>query len=497
MTQQRAQVESEALDRHVAAINNGSAKNGLARRPPIVKLDADNPAAIADHLLKTKFMHDGLPTLIHYRGEPHLWNRNRYAVTDGLPAFVFNWMVDEVELVVSTKHGERKVAPNSRRQHELLNALAARTALDSATRPHTWLSQPPADIGKHIVALGNGLLDLGTRTLHPPTPAYFNLSSLRARYEPGADCPNWLHLLGDEMYPQDFQSIEAVQEMLGCFILPDNSHQKIFAMVGPPRSSKGTVGRVTEEMLGTESVCKLSLSDFTTDFGLEPTIGKLLAIVPDGRLDRNAGVDHAVEQLLSRSGNDSPPINRKYKSAYAGDTSTCRFLLLLNEFPTLRDSSGALASRFQLIRTFKSFLGKEDKSLFEEKLLPELDAIFLWALDGWDRLRKRGHFVVPDSAQGLLESFGEQLDKLSGFVNECAILDPKHVTEKSIVYDRYLKWAESHGQKKPWSPPAFFKALGARPGVDCEYRFNEITGSTRTPEGKTERRRVKGIRLID
>src|SRR4029077_5286635 len=120
---------------------------------------------------------------------------------------------------------------------------------------------------------------------------------------------------------------------------------------------------------------------------------------------------------LSISGGDNPSIQRKYQSAYRGPT-TCRFMILTNELPALPDASGALASRIVLLRTFKSFLGNEDTTLFEAKLKPEMDGIFKWALDGWQRLRERGYFVVPDSARGLLDDFVDLSNPLSGFVNE-------------------------------------------------------------------------------
>ena len=43
-----------------------------------------------------------------------------------------------------------------------------------------------------------------------------------------------------------------------------------------------------------------------------------------------------------------------------------------------------------LLRQTKSFYGKEDPGL-TDKLLAELPSILLWAIQGWQRLRERGH----------------------------------------------------------------------------------------------------------
>jgi putative DNA primase/helicase len=58
-----------------------------------------------------------------------------------------------------------------------------------------------------------------------------------------------------------------------------------------------------------------------------------------------------------------------------------RFLIISNELPKITDSSGALASRFVLVRLTESFEKREDP-LLHDKLLPELPGILNWALEG-------------------------------------------------------------------------------------------------------------------
>ena len=310
-------------------------------------------------------------------------------------------------------------------------------------------------------------------------------------YRDGADCPNWLHFL-EQLWEQDPQSIDCLQEIFGYFLEPSNDLQKIFMLIGPTRSGKGTISRVIEAMLGA-SVVKPSLTDFTATFGLEQIIGRSLAIVPDGRLGRDANSAVAVERMLSISGGDSPSIQRKYLSAYRGPT-TCRFLILTNELPLLPDASGALASRIVLLRTLKSFLGKEDTKLFEQKLKPEIEGIFRWALDGWQRLRAGGHFGVADSAKGMLDDFVDLSNPLSDFVNECLDLDPENILQKDDVYGAYVRWANQH-DKKPVNSSWFFRTVGALPGVDVAYRRDPVTKSARDAQGNTVPRRVKGLKL--
>ena len=129
----------------------------------------------------------------------------------------------------------------------------------------------------------------------------------------------------------------------------DTRQQKIFLFVGPRRGGKGTIGRVLTGLLGPHNVAAPTMAGLSTNFGLQPLIGKPLALVSDARLSGRADGQVGVERLLSISGEDSLTIDRKYRDPWTGRLST-RFLILTNELPRLSDSSGALASRFVAVR---------------------------------------------------------------------------------------------------------------------------------------------------
>ena len=105
-----------------------------------------------------------------------------------------------------------------------------------------------------------------------------------------------------------------------------------------------------------------------------------------------------TERLLSISGEDSLSIDRKNTTAVESKLDV-RLMLLSNELPRLSDVSGALAGRMIILRLSESWYGREDPGLFA-RLDPELPGILLWAIEGWRRVRARGHFVVPDSSRG-------------------------------------------------------------------------------------------------
>ena len=95
-------------------------------------------------------------------------------------------------------------------------------------------------------------------------------------------------------------------------------------------------------------------------FGLAPMLGKRLAIVGDARLGKT---DNAiVEKLLMISGEDPVTVNRKGLAEINVKLDT-RIMIVSNSMPDLKDTTGALASRFLPLRIrIEGFYGKEDRN---------------------------------------------------------------------------------------------------------------------------------------
>ena len=89
------------------------------------------------------------------------------------------------------------------------------------------------------------------------------------------------------------ETIETLQELFGYLVIGDTSQQKMFLVVGPKRSGKGTIARVLKGLLGAHNVAGPTLSSFATNFGLAPLIGKSVAVISDARL---GGSDYVVSR---------------------------------------------------------------------------------------------------------------------------------------------------------------------------------------------------------
>lgn len=102
--------------------------------------------------------------------------------------------------------------------------------------------------------------------------------------DPDATEPSNWHQFLKSVWPDDPGLIGTLQEVFGYLLASDTSQQKIFMMVGPKRSGKGTIARVLTALLGQGNVSAPTLASMSTNFGLWPLIGKSLAVISDARL---------------------------------------------------------------------------------------------------------------------------------------------------------------------------------------------------------------------
>lgn len=308
-----------------------------------------------------------------------------------------------------------------------------------------WLGKPSIDADARDVAVApNGLIDLRTGALAPATPRYFSTSALGVAYDADAPTPSrWLEFLRS-LWPTDDESIVALQDWFGYMLTPDTRQQKIMLLVGPKRSGKGTIMRMLTSMLGAASVAAPTLASLGTNFGLWPLIGKTAAIIGDARLGGRADVAQIVERLLSISGQDPHTIDRKHREPWTGFLST-RVTIVSNELPKFSDPSGALPGRMHTLVLTESWYGREDTAL-TDALLAELPGILLWAIEGWRRLRARGHFVTPESSRSTTDELADLASPVAAWVREMCTregADPKVTCDEA--YAAYRLWCSRNG----------------------------------------------------
>ena len=325
-----------------------------------------------------------------------------------------------------------------------------------------WISNDPGICPTEIIACTNGLLHIPSRRLLAHAPDFFNLVDVPFPYDASAPEPaEWLEVSRTRFGAMTRKQLNTLQEIFGYFLTSDTSQQKLFLLVGPTRSGKGVICRVLRHLLGSENVPGPTLASLSSNFGLAPLIGKQLAIIADARIGARSNQQIIAERLLSISGEDSLTIDRKYLSSWTGRLPV-RFLIASNELPDLADVSGALAKRFNTLVLTKTFYGREDHGILK-RVLTELPAILIWALDGRDRLIKRGHFVQPSSSSEVTQELEDFSSPIKAFLRDDCIVGEDQAVEVDELYQKWACWCVINGREKPGTKQTFGRDLRAAP----------------------------------
>ena len=475
-----------------AAVNPTAPEKGLQPNEA-----PDDPHRLARLYIRERCQHpDGLK-LRCWREESYRWDGSAWRIIPDkelraeLTASAKAEM-DRVNIAAQKLAKEGKLPPMARKVTgrmiaDVAHALASLTMLSSRIETPTWIDGDGPFPAAEILACRNGLIHLPSLVANspyftPPTPRFFSPNCLEFDFDLGAPAPAaWLAFLA-ELWPADQQSIDTLQEWIGYLLTHDTRQQKILMLVGPKRSGKGTIARVIRALIGERNVVCPTLSGLGTNFGLWPLLGKTVAMMQDARLSGRTDAAAVAERLLSISGEDAQTVARKFLPDVTAKLLT-RFMLLTNELPKLNDASGALPGRMILLRLTQSWYGREDTAL-TDRLLAELPGILLWAIDGWRRLRERGHFEQPDAGKGMIGELTDLASPVGAFVRDCCNVGPGLQIERSALFEAWKRWCEAQGREHPGNAASFGRdlraavpALGdAQPRTDAGERIRVYEG---------------------
>jgi putative DNA primase/helicase len=130
----------------------------------------------------------------------------------------------------------------------------------------------------------------------------------------------------------------------------------------------------------------------------------------------------------------------------------------------------------------QSFYGREDHDL-TDRLLSELPGILGWAIEGWDRLRRRKHFSQPDSALELLGQLADLSSPIAAFIRDCCKVGPGYRVTTEEMFKEWQGWCHKNGRKEPGTVQSFGRDLSASiptlrrvQGREGEERFRAYEG---------------------
>ena len=402
----------------------------------------------SDHMARARiYRQKKRPNLLHYRDDYYDYEAGRYTMFDDctIEANLYSFLdTCRKEVIRNNRSTIVPFEPDTKNIHETINALkAVGHVLPTIEQPY-WLDGRTGPDPAHLICFPNGILNLRTNEFTPPDPMLFTPHGAAFDYDTNAPEPvEWLQFI-KQIFDGEQDQIDALQEMFGYCISSDVSQEKVFQWIGPKRSGKDTMRHTLQSMLSRTAVCGPTLDSMGTNFGMSQFIGKQLGVVGDMRLGSKCDKDLLTENVLKMSGRGLFTIDRKHKAHWTGPLP-CKLLLISNEMPKFKDTSGALASRIITFQTRVSFYGREDRNLFHDKIKPELPGILNWSLQGLRRMYERGPLAEPICSIEAREALAREGSPVMAFVQECLTLDPQATVNKDVLYSTYLDYAADHG----------------------------------------------------
>ena len=290
----------------------------------------DDPCELSRQFLSSRYRHTTGELTLHYHLEN--WHRWDGAAWPELPEDqVCADLVSFIESVFD-RHNQQQMASYDpedskpapvakkvtvRLVNDVLQALLAQSIVPADITAPSWINGASGPNLYDCLFARNGIVDLRALTagnldyMKSATPNLFNNTALPFDFSLTAPAPlQWLNFL-QGIWPDEPECILLLQEWFGYCITPDTRMQKIFMIVGPGRSGKGTIARILTGLVGVENTAAPTLGSFAERFGLWPLVGKTLAVVGDAHLSGRADAAIITERLKSISGEDLQTIDRK------------------------------------------------------------------------------------------------------------------------------------------------------------------------------------------
>ncbi len=284
----------------------------------------------------------------------------------------------------------------------------------------------------------------GSVRVHTHRPKTNLITCLDVEYAADAKCPEYdaavERIFSNAKKPEAM--VRHWNELMGYLIQPRRDIPLILMLRGGGSNGKTALMGVVEALVGEDAIYSGRIDDLERNrFLLGSLPGKLLLIDDDVR----AGTRLPDGMLKKLSEEKQLTGERKGKDPFTFRSRVIP-VLLFNNAPSVADISHGLRRRIQVIPFDHEF--KEgvdlDRTLFTRIVANELPGVLRRALEGLERIRKRGRFKIPDDVRAATEEWLEAANPLKGYVAERLTQSPRTTTPLRDIYEDYVRWTQEN-----------------------------------------------------
>lgn len=287
-----------------------------------------------------------------------------------------------------------------------------------------------------VINLRNCLYHIDTSKRLDHTPEVISTTRLPYDFDEKAVCPLWQKTLA-EVFQDDQDKIQALQEFFGCCLVRDSHFQKALLLVGDSPTGKSTILKTLEHMIGADNCSHVGFKYLRNPQYLSSMVHKLVNIIHDvsrkdaknfEKFETEFKIIASGEKVVSRQKYQKPLEFRPY----------CKFAMAMDKLPKAFKSL-SIYNHFLLITCERVFAPHEQNSSLKEQLLAEVPGIFNWSFEGLKRLRTRGHFLVKE--------FEKRNNPIALWAEEHIKVEEGKELTKQETYQKYSVWCGLNGHR--------------------------------------------------
>lgn len=310
----------------------------------------------------------------------------------------------------------------------------------------------PTRFNQAYYPFSNVTLDTMKASVMEHSPGYLATMGSDVSYRPDAGCPVFEMFLSQVFESGD--TVQFVQEWFGYTLYSGHKANSLLIGVGSGANGKSTLFDVLAQLVGLAYVASVPLSNFNSEFGLEPLIGMKLNLATESDADA-----FKTGKLKALTAGEAISVNRKNKPEITMILPT-KFVFLVNELPILSDSSLGFERRLIILPFNQTFTPDEQDKNLSKKLTAELQGILNWTMVGLQRLMDNNfQFTRSRAMEQAKESYFGIGNPVERFIKEKVIKEPNNKIESTEFMNTYRLWMIGKGYpyKGTDSPQVFWR----------------------------------------
>ena len=271
----------------------------------------------------------------------------------------------------------------------------------------------------------------------------FSPNRLNCRFDPTKKTPIPARFL--EWKDNTIQEYDhaGFQEYLGYLLVPCTRLQKAMVIMGRGQEGKSRIGLLLHWLFGLS--CASSAIEYFEDnrFSLPRAKNKLVLFQDDLKKEKMKSTENFKMMVSAEIPLQAEP---KHDPVYSFQPYA-RWVICSNApLTALSDSGHGFFRRLYTIRAKNRPPDRKDDPFYFEPVKNELDGVFIWCLQGLQRLIQNGwKLSISEESRDLVESQQEQENSLIGFMNsELAFGSSSYSITKQQLYSKYLAYCSAN-----------------------------------------------------